>query len=143
MSLRLLFSLISLIHPLLSLSRPVSPCSPVTVDPAVFHLSHAHQQNKTPFAGSSSLSSFSSDTSSSDSAPVPELAPRTSFPTASMSTRVVPPPPVQTRRIDAPVQRRTIHPAKDACFKYVLFSSSLIRLLGSDNCTPNALVYQS
>ena len=104
------------------LSRPIPPSSPSTVDPSVFHLSQSQQQDKTPFADLSQ-SSFSSDNSSSDSAPVPELTltPPRSIPTAPMSTRVVPPPPVQSRRIDAPVQRRTVHPAKDACFKYVYF----------------------
>ena len=99
--------------------RTVTPESPIAINPAVFQLPGAKQEKKSSSA-MSLFSNFSSDNSSSESSPMVDLIPKTTT-TVAIATKVEPPPPVQPRKVDTTGSHRVIFPAKESCYKSVLF----------------------
>ncbi|KAL5528326.1 SPT23 [Sanghuangporus sanghuang] len=102
---------------------PILPESQLAVNPSVFHLAQSQPEVKTPYS-SSTFSNFSSDNSSSESAPLPDLVPQT-VSTTAMPTRVIPPPPVQPRKVDSTMHHRVIFPAKDSCFNLAILTPNI------------------
>ena len=100
--------------------RSNPPESPTAIDPSVFHPSRPQDMNM--IYNPSVFSSFSSDNSSSESAPVPDLIPRT-VTTSAIHTKVVPPPPVQPRKMDNAAQYKVVYPEKEACQKFVTYTA--------------------
>ncbi|KAI5123685.1 hypothetical protein M0805_001713 [Coniferiporia weirii] len=102
--------------------NPVTSELPLAVDPAVFQLSQPRSDANAALAANI-LSSFSSDNSSSESAPVPDLIPRTTM-SMAMGTKVVPPPPVQPRKVEN-IPHRVTFPPKESCYNLAILTPNI------------------
>ncbi|KAH8119263.1 hypothetical protein DFH11DRAFT_1501793 [Phellopilus nigrolimitatus] len=95
----------------------------MAVNPAVFQLSQSQPETKATLNTNFS-SNFSSDNSSSESAPVPDLIPRTTA-TTVVGTKVIPPPPVQSRKVDNSLSHRVVSPAKESCYNLAILTPNI------------------
>ena len=110
-----------MINALQHVPRSNSPESPTAIDPSVFNPPRIQDMNM--LYNPAVFSSFSSDNSSSESAPVPDLIPRT-VTTSAVHTKVIPPPPVQPRKLDNTAHYKVVYPEKESCQKFVAFTST-------------------
>lgn len=99
-----------------------SPESPTAIDPSVFNPPRIQDMNM--LYNPAVFSSFSSDNSSSESAPVPDLIPRT-VTTSAVHTKVIPPPPVQPRKLDNTAHYKVVYPEKESCQNLSIFTPNI------------------